>query len=116
MIVWALYIPAGKAITNSFSSWFSSRKAKLVVATSKPQVVHRKNYLKSLLLLSTMYYEAEKSQKNRCSITKNLKTPFSFAAAVSRNHKIITNNLFLKSKNETTNSPIHKFKVLQNVF
>ena len=58
-----------------------------------------------------MYYEAEKSQKNRCSITKNLKTPFSFAAAVSRNHKIITNNLFLKSKNETTNSPIHKFKI-----
>jgi hypothetical protein len=53
MIVWALYIPAGKAITNSFSSWFSSRKAKLVVATSKPQVVHKKNYLKSLLLLST---------------------------------------------------------------
>ena len=63
MIVWALYIPAGKAITNSFSSWFSSRKAKLVVATSKPQVVHKKNYLKSLLLLSTMYYEAEISQK-----------------------------------------------------
>ena len=93
MIVWALYIPAGKAITNSFSSWFSSRKAKLVVATSKPQVVHKKNYLKSLLLLSTtMYYEAEKSHKNRCSITKNLKTPFSFAAAVSRNHfkKMIT--------------------------
>ena len=27
-----------------------------------------------------------------------------------------TFNLFVTSKNETTNSPIHKFKVLQNVF
>ena len=25
-------------------------------------------------------------------------------------------NLFVTSKNETTNSPIHEFKVLQNVF
>jgi len=49
---WALYIPAGKAITNSFSSWFSSRKAKLVVATSRRLFI-KKNYLKSLLLLST---------------------------------------------------------------
>ena len=28
----------------------------------------------------------------------------------------VTNNLFVTSKNETTNSPIHEFKVLQNVF
>ena len=28
----------------------------------------------------------------------------------------MTFNLFLTSKNETTNSPIHEFKVLQNVF
>ena len=28
----------------------------------------------------------------------------------------ITNNLFVTSKNETMNSPIHEFKVLQNVF
>ena len=27
-----------------------------------------------------------------------------------------TTNLFVTSKNETTNSPIHEFKVLQNVF
>ena len=27
-----------------------------------------------------------------------------------------TSNLFVTSKNETTNSPIHEFKVLQNVF
>ena len=26
----------------------------------------------------------------------------------------VTNNLFVTSKNETTNSPIHEFKVLQN--
>ena len=28
----------------------------------------------------------------------------------------VFNNLFMTSKNETTNSPIHEFKVLQNVF
>ena len=36
-----------------------------------------------------------------------------------KSHKvkvIVYNKLFVASKNETTNSPIHGFKVLQNVF
>ena len=32
-----------------------------------------------------------------------------------KNHNL-KSNLFVTSKNKTTNSPIHKFKVLQNVF
>ena len=49
----------------------------------------------------------------------NLVCSYDPAGILPYNHLIFqvrTINLFVTSKNETTNSPIHQFKVLQNVF
>ena len=42
----------------------------------------------------------------------NFSLPFGLHLTISHNIKISINNLFVTSKNETTDSPIHEFKVL----